>query len=65
MGKEIVNPNYVLFTSPTNDGSTFQPSPHSKINDHHLDWFKFIGRVVGKAVSDEQLLDSHFTRYRT
>lgn len=61
LAKEIFNPNYALFTS-TEDGCTFQPNPQSGINRDHLDYFKFVGRIVGKAVADGFLLDAHFTR---
>ena len=58
---EIFNPNYALFTSDAS-GTTFQPNSHSMVNVNHLDYFKFVGRVVGKAISDEHLMDAHFTR---
>jgi E3 ubiquitin-protein ligase HUWE1 len=61
LAKEIFNPNYALFTS-TEDGSTFQPNPNSSINPDHLSYFRFVGRIVGKAVADGYLLDAHFTR---
>jgi E3 ubiquitin-protein ligase HUWE1 len=61
LAKEIFNPNYALFTS-TEDGCTFQPNPNSMINPDHLSYFRFVGRVVGKAVADGYLLDAHFTR---
>jgi E3 ubiquitin-protein ligase HUWE1 len=61
LAKEMFNPNYALFTS-TEDGCTFQPNPHSAINADHLSYFRFVGRVVGKAVADGFLLDAHFTR---
>lgn len=61
LAKEMFNPNYALFTS-TEDGCTFQPNPHSSINRDHLDYFRFVGRIVGKAVADGYLLDAHFTR---
>ena len=61
LAKEIFNPNYALFTS-TEDGSTFQPNPSSSINPDHLSYFRFVGRIVGKAVADGYLLDAHFTR---
>ena len=61
LSREIFNPNYCLFTR-GQDGSTFQPNPLSGINQNHLDYFKFAGRVFGKAVVDGQLLDGHFTR---
>jgi E3 ubiquitin-protein ligase HUWE1 len=61
LAKEIFNPNYALFTS-TEDGCTFQPNQNSSINPDHLSYFRFVGRIVGKAVSDGFLLDAHFTR---
>jgi len=61
LAKEMFNPNYALFTS-TEDGCTFQPNPHSNINPDHLSYFRFVGRIVGKAVVDGFLLDAHFTR---
>jgi E3 ubiquitin-protein ligase HUWE1 len=61
LAKEIFNPNYALFTA-TEDGCTFQPNPNSSINPDHLSYFRFVGRIVGKAVVDGFLLDAHFTR---
>jgi len=61
LAKEMFNPNYALFTS-TEDGCTFQPNPNSNINPDHLSYFRFVGRIVGKAVADGYLLDAHFTR---
>mmetsp|Transcript_14411 Transcript_14411/g.17071 ORF Transcript_14411/g.17071 Transcript_14411/m.17071 type:complete len:2242 (-) Transcript_14411:200-6925(-) len=61
LAKEMFNPNYALFTS-TEDGCTFQPNTHSNINPDHLSYFRFVGRIVGKAVVDGFLLDAHFTR---
>ena len=61
LGREIFNPNYALFTSLA-DGTTFQPNPNSHYNPEHLRYFKFVGRIIGKAVADGQLLDVHFTR---
>jgi E3 ubiquitin-protein ligase HUWE1 len=39
----------------------YQPSPKSYVNPNHLQFFKFIGRVVGKALHDGYLLDAYFT----
>lgn len=58
---EMFNPNYALFMS-TEDGCTFQPNPNSSINPDDLRYFRFVGRIVGKAVVDGFLLDAHFTR---
>jgi E3 ubiquitin-protein ligase HUWE1 len=61
LAKEMFNPNYALFMS-TEDGCTFQPNPNSSINLDDLNYFRFVGRIVGKAVTDGFLLDAHFTR---
>jgi E3 ubiquitin-protein ligase HUWE1 len=44
------------------NGQMFQPSSKSFVNPDHLRFFKFIGRVIGKALYDGYLLDSYFTR---
>jgi hypothetical protein len=62
LAKEIFNANYCLFDNATHDNITFQPNPYSHINSHHLDYFRFVGRIIGKAICDGQLLDAHFTR---
>lgn len=61
LAKEIFNVNYCLFTA-TDDNVTFQPNPYSGINPDHLGYFKFVGRIIGKAICDGHLLDAHFTR---
>lgn len=61
LAREIFNANYALFCC-TGDNVTFQPNPHSYVNPEHLSYFKFVGRVIGKAICDDQLLDAHFTR---
>jgi E3 ubiquitin-protein ligase HUWE1 len=61
MAREIFNPHYALFC-PAGDSLTFQPNPISSINEDHLDYFKFVGRLIGKAICDGHLLDAHFSR---
>lgn len=62
LSKEIFNPQYGLFTFSAADDYTFQINPNSGINPDHLDFFRFIGTIVGKALLDGCLLDAHFTR---
>ena len=66
MSKEIFNPSFALFISVPDGGSTFQPNPNSVIHNdtiaNHIDFFKFVGRVVGKAVHDGQVIEAYFTR---
>ena len=56
----MFNPDYALF-KPSSTGNTYQPSSMSYINTEHLSYFKFVGRVMGKALHDNQLLDAYFT----
>lgn len=60
--RAMFDPNYALFTPVSSDRTTFHPNPHSDINDEHLAFFKFIGRIIGKAVYEGRLLDAYFSR---
>lgn len=66
MAREIFDPNLALFIPVPEGGTTFQPNPSSIIQSdrgiNHLDYFKFVGRIVGKALHDGQLIDAYFTR---
>lgn len=62
LAKEIFNPNYALFNGINDNDITFQPNPQSDVNPEHLTYFKFVGRVIGKAIFDNHLFDAHFTR---
>ncbi|EGG21935.1 putative E3 ubiquitin-protein ligase [Cavenderia fasciculata] len=62
LSREMFNPNYALFKVSAADNVTFQPNPESYINPDHLSYFKFVGRMIGKALYDGQMLDAFFTR---
>ena len=62
LGKQMFNPNYALFKPSAVDKVTYQPNRSSWINPDHLLYFKFVGRIIGKAIYDSRLLDSYFTR---
>eukprot|EP00850_Spirogloea_muscicola_P012629 SM000082S22871 [mRNA] locus=s82:404008:421363:+ [translate_table: standard] len=61
LSRVIFDRGALLFTTVGND-ATFQPNPNSVYQTEHLSYFKFVGRVVAKALFDGQLLDVHFTR---
>ena len=61
LSHEIFNPNYALFI-PASHGYAYQPSVLSGVNIDHLNYFRFVGKIVGKALFDGSLLDVHFTR---
>ncbi|KAK2383807.1 E3 ubiquitin-protein ligase UPL1 [Trifolium repens] len=54
--------NAFIRQNPVGNNATFQPNPNSVYQTEHLSYFKFVGRVVGKALFDGQLLDVYFTR---
>ena len=61
--KEMFNPNYALFApSAEKMGVTYQPNPSSWVNPSHLLYFKFVGRIIGKAIYDGRLIECYFTR---
>ena len=61
VSREIFDASYALF-EPASSGNTYQPNPKSYINPEHLNYFKFIGRFVAKALSEGMLIDAFFTR---
>ncbi|XP_078681334.1 E3 ubiquitin-protein ligase HACE1-like [Branchiostoma floridae x Branchiostoma belcheri] len=61
LSKEILNPDYALFTMSA-DGSTFQPNSNSAVNPDHLNYFRFAGGIMGLALYHRQLLNVYFTR---
>ena len=64
----MFNPAFSLFEAVPEGGAAFQPNPNSVVQSDaargtdHLDFFKFVGRVVGKALHAGQAIDAHFTR---
>ncbi|WOL17494.1 E3 ubiquitin-protein ligase [Canna indica] len=61
LSRVIFDKGALLFTTVGNN-STFQPNPNSVYQTEHLSYFKFVGRLVAKALFDGQLLDVYFTR---
>lgn len=63
MARQMFNPDYALFNPVASDRTTFHPNPLSWINPgEHLMYFKFIGRIIGKALYEGRVLDCHFSR---
>ncbi|KAI9021182.1 hypothetical protein DFJ74DRAFT_607013, partial [Hyaloraphidium curvatum] len=62
LARQMFNPDYALFKPSAADKVTYQPNLSSWINPDHLSYFKFVGRVIGKAIYDGRLLDCYFTR---
>jgi E3 ubiquitin-protein ligase HUWE1 len=62
LARQMFDPNYVLFIPVSSDRTTFHPNKLSAVNDEHLMFFKFIGRIIGKALYEGRLLDCYFSR---
>ena len=58
ISRQIVNPDYAMFTL-MGKRDTYQINAASKHQAHYLDYFRFIGRVWGKAIYDGFLVESH------
>ena len=61
VSREIFDARYALF-EPSSSGNTYHPNPKSYVNAEHLNYFKFIGRFVAKALTEGMLIDAFFTR---
>jgi E3 ubiquitin-protein ligase HUWE1 len=62
LARQMFNPNNALFQPCAADKQTYQPNKNSWVNPEHLSFFKFVGRVIGKAIHDGRLLDAYFAR---
>jgi len=62
ISREIFNPMYALFCTSPGDRVTYTINPASHCNSNHLSYFKFVGRIIAKAVFDNKLLECYFTR---
>ncbi len=62
LARQMFNPNNALFQPCAADKLTYQPNKNSWVNPEHLSFFKFVGRVIGKAIYDGRLLDAYFAR---
>lgn len=62
LARQMFDPNNALFQPCAADKLTYQPNKNSWVNPEHLTFFKFVGRVIGKAIYDGRLLDAYFAR---
>lgn len=62
ISRDIFNPMYALFTVSPGDRVTYMINSSSHCNPNHLCYYKFVGRVIAKAIYDNKLLECYFTR---
>jgi len=61
ISQEIGNPNYSLFQYSNTNSYELEINPMSSINPEHLNYFKFIGRIMGLAIFHKLYLPVNFT----
>ena len=57
----MFNEDMALFLK-ASTGSTYFPNPKSTVQQEHLQLFEFIGKFVGKALLESQLLECYFVK---
>src|SRR5205807_7687604 len=62
LSRAMFNPDYALFKTSAVDKITYQPNRMSFVNPDHLQYFRFVGRIIAKAINDVRVLDCYFTR---
>ncbi|CAF0789501.1 unnamed protein product [Adineta steineri] len=60
--RSMFDSNFALFMIIPGDRITYMPSSSSHINTNHSQYFKFIGRIIAKAIFDNKYMNCHFTR---
>lgn len=60
LSRELFNPSRCLFEYSAHDKSALQINPASGANSEHLNYFKFIGRVLGLGIFHRRFLDAYF-----
>eukprot|EP00833_Pecoramyces_ruminatium_P010742 jgi/Orpsp1_1/1184774/evm.model.c7180000090930.1 len=62
ISKEIGNPNYSLFKYSNDKSYELEINSESgNVNPDHLNYFKFVGRIMGLAIFHKQYLSVNFT----
>ena len=59
--KEIFNEDLALFVK-AGSGSSYYPNPQSTVQPNYIDMFTFVGKILGKALWDLQLIDCSFVK---
>lgn len=63
--EQIFDPDFGLWLSSVNNQMSMTINPASNIScpDDHLIYFRFLGRVMGRALFDRQLIKGHMVRH--
>merc|ERR1712224_953394 len=63
--EQIFDPDFGLWLSSNNNqmSMTINAASHISCPDDHLIYFRFLGRVMGRALFDQQLIKGHMVRH--
>jgi len=61
LSKQMFDENLALFIKADN-GSTYFPNPKSTVQGNFVELFTFVGKIIGKALWEQQLLDCYFIK---
>ncbi|UYI26600.1 ubiquitin protein ligase [Encephalitozoon cuniculi] len=63
LAKDLLDPNFALFEFATEDKTTVVPCKNSYVNPEHLSYFKFVGRIIAKAIMDGNFINLHLSKF--
>lgn len=61
LSKQMFDENLALFNTKDN-GTTYFPNPKSTVQGNFVELFNFVGKIIGKALWEQQLLDCYFIK---
>ncbi|XP_064393564.1 NEDD4-like E3 ubiquitin-protein ligase WWP2 [Halichondria panicea] len=61
LSHQMLNPMYCLFEYAGGNNYTLQINPASGVNPEHLQYFKFVGRVIAMAMYHGKFIDNSFS----
>jgi len=63
LSKDLLDPNFALFEFSTEDKTVAVPCKNSHVNPEHLSYFKFVGRIMAKAVMEGSFLNLQLPKF--
>jgi len=63
LAKDLLDPNFALFEFSSEDKTTVIPCKNSYVNPEHLSYFKFVGRIIAKAIMDGNFINLRLSKF--
>lgn len=61
--RDLLDPNFALFEFSSEEKTNVIPFKGSYVNPEHLSYFKFVGRVIAKAIMDGSFINLHLAKF--